>query len=311
MWGKFRRTRAIQPLRFERWATPDTDEVTIGRVDAAANAPRLILLHGLEGSERSHYVGGILSEAARRGWGVDLLLFRTCDGRINRVPRSYHSGETTDLDLVVQRVRREFPNAPLALVGVSLGGNVALKWLGEQSDAGVSVLRAAVAVSAPFDLARSSHRIGQGISRLYEQNFLRSLRRKALAKVDKFPDLASTDAIAHARSLRDFDDAFTAVVHGFRDAAEYYERSSSIRFLGSIRVPTLLLSAWDDPFHPPEVLDEVQRIAALNPRLVPEFHNRGGHVGFVEGRFPWRPAYYAERRITAFCSQHFPGWVEP
>jgi predicted alpha/beta-fold hydrolase len=305
MWGKFGRKRLVPPLRFERWDTPDADHVTIGRLRAAANAPRLVLLHGLEGSERSHYIGGILTQATRRGWGADLLLFRTCDGRSNDARRSYHSGETTDLHMVVQRICREFPRAPLALVGVSLGGNVALKWLGEQAHGLAPAMRVAVAVSAPFDLARSSHRIGHGVSRLYERNFLRSLRRKALIKIEKYPDLASADAVSRARSLRAFDDAFTSVVHGFRDAADYYKRSSSIHFLHSIHIPTLLLSARDDPFHPPDVLDDVRRIAVSNPLLVPEFHDRGGHVGFVEGPSPRRATYYAERRIAAFCEQHF------
>jgi len=305
MWGKFGRKRPLLRLRFERWHTLDADQVTIGRLTAAAvDAPRLVLLHGLEGSERSHYIGGVLEEATRRGWGADLLLFRTCDGRSNDTRRSYHSGETTDLHMVVQRICREFPRAPLALVGVSLGGNVALKWLGEQADGLTPAMKAAVAVSAPFDLARSSQRIGQGVSRLYERNFLRSLRRKALAKIERYPDLASTDAVARARSLRAFDDAFTSVVHGFRDATDYYERSSSIHFLRSIRIPTLLLSARDDPFHPPDVLDDVRRIATSNPLLVPEFHDRGGHVGFVEGPSPRRASYYADRRIATFCEQY-------
>lgn len=306
IWAKFGRKRSLPPLRFERWDTLDGDQVSIGRLSAAADdAPRLVVLHGLEGSERSHYIGGILAEARSRGWGADLLLFRTCDGRSNDARRSYHSGETTDLHMVVQRICREFPRAPLALVGVSLGGNVALKWLGEQAYGLPPAVRAAVAVSAPFDLARSSHRIGRGVSRLYERNFLRSLRRKALAKIEKFPDLASADAVSRAHSLRAFDDAFTSVVHGFRDAADYYERSSSIHFLRSIRVPTLLLSARDDPFHPPDVLDDVRHIAASNPLLVPEFHERGGHVGFVEGSSPRRATYYAERRVATFCKLHF------
>jgi uncharacterized protein len=305
-WGKFRRRRPVPPLRFERWDTPDADQVTIGRLSAAAaDTPRLVLLHGLEGSERSHYIGGILREATNRGWGADLLLFRTCDGRSNNARRSYHSGETSDLHMVVQRICREFPSASLALVGVSLGGNVALKWLGEHAHRLVPALRVAVAVSTPFDLARSSQRIGHGVSRLYEYTFLRSLRRKALAKIAKYPNLASADAVSCARSLRAFDDVFTSVVHGFRDAADYYERSSSIHFLRAIRIPTLLLSARDDPFHPPGVLDEVQRIAASNPLLIPEFHDRGGHVGFVEGPSPRRVSYYAERRIATFCEQHF------
>ena len=305
MWGKFFRRRPSLPTRVERWTAPDGDQLSIVRLDAHPSAPRLILLHGLEGSARSHYMAGILEEARQRGWGADLLLFRTCDGRMNEARRTYHSGETTDLAFIVRRLMTEFPTVSFALVGVSLGGNVALKWLGERGAEVPPMLRAAVAISSPFDLARSSRRIGQGFSRLYERNFLRSLRRKALAKLERFPELASRSAIAASRTIWEFDDAFTAIAHGFRDAADYYSRSSSIGYLAAIRVPTLLLSARDDPFHPPEVLDEVEHIARRNALLTPEFHSRGGHVGFVEGVSPRRARYYAERRVVDFCWRRF------
>ena len=302
MWGKFFRQPPSLTTRLETWDTPDGDVLTIVRIDADRASPRLILLHGLEGSHRSHYVGGILAAASRRGWGADVLVFRTCDGRMNRVPRSYHSGDTLDVDLVIRRVAREYPEAPLGLVGVSLGGNVALKWLGEQGTSALSLVRAAVAVSVPFDLARSSRQIDRGVFRLYSRNFLRSLRTKALAKIEQYPNLASRSAILSARTLWAFDDAFTAVAHGFRDAAEYYLRSSSMQFLSAIRVPTLLLSARDDPFHPPDVLDEVAQIAKLNPCLTAEFPARGGHAGFVEGSSPRRARYYVDRRSGDFCA---------
>jgi predicted alpha/beta-fold hydrolase len=305
LWGRIGRRPPPLHTREERWETPDGDQVTVVRLDAPADSPRMILLHGLEGSARSHYVGGLLDCARRQGWGADVLIFRTCDGRMNRVERCYHSGETTDLDLVVRRVTKEHPQAPLALIGVSLGGNVALKWLGEQADAVPQRLRAAVAVSVPFDLARSSRRIDRGFSRLYARRFLRSLRDKALAKIERFPDLASAKSVRAARTLWAFDDAFTSVAHGFRDAADYYARSSSIGFLPSIRVPTLLLSARDDPFHPPEVLDEVEQAALANAFLTTEFHPRGGHAGFVEGSSPHRATSYLERRVGEFCAERF------
>jgi hypothetical protein len=303
MWAKFFRERPAFPTRVELWNAPDGDLLSVVRLDAAPDAPRLLLLHGLEGSARSHYVGGLFGEARRRSWGADLLVFRTCDGRMNVTRRTYHSGETTDLDFVVGRLMMEFPNSSFALIGVSLGGNVALKWLGER---GVNVparLRVAAAVSAPFDLAASCRRIGQGFSRVYERSFLRSLRRKALAKLKTFPDLASSSAVAASRTLWEFDDAFTSVAHGFRDATDYYTQSSSIRYLPSIRVPTLLLSARDDPFHVPDTLEEVERIAIQNSALVAEFHPHGGHVGFVEGTSPRAVRYYAERRIAEFCGE--------
>lgn len=303
LWPRFFRARPRLATVTERWETPDGDEIDVIRLGTSPGSPRLILVHGLEGSVRSHYVGGLLDAAWGRGWGGDLLIFRTCNGEVNRARRSYHSGETDDLDLVVQRVATEYPKAPLGLVGVSLGANVLLKWLGERSRDIPPQVAAAVAISTPFDLARSARRIGQGFSRVYERHFLKSLRAKALAKIDRFPDLAKREAVLAARTIWEFDDAYTAAVHGFRDAADYYAQSSSIQFLPGIRVPTLLLSARDDPFHPPEVLDEVERIAQTNPYLATDFPARGGHVGFVEGAVPWRARSYAESRAASFLAQ--------
>lgn len=305
MWGKFFRTPPAVETRVEPLGTPDGDEVHLVRTPGTpgdSERPTFLLLHGLEGTVRSHYTAGTLAEAQRRGWQANLFLFRGCNGALNRAPRSYHSGETTDLDFVVRRLHAERPAAPLVLAGVSLGANVLLKWLGEQGGAVAGIVAAAVAVSTPFDLARSSAHIDAGFSRVYAWNFLRSLRAKAHAKIRQHPGLADPARVAAARSLWAFDDAFTSVAHGFRDAADYYHRSSSIHFLPGIRVPTLLLSSRDDPFHPPEVLDDVARIAAGNVALHLEFTARGGHVGFIEGGTPGRVRYYMERRIADFAA---------
>jgi len=302
MWGKFFRRRVALESRVERWTTPDGDSVDLLRTPRT-EGPTLLLLHGLEGSVRSHYVTGTLLAAQRAGWQANLLVFRTCNGEMNRAPRSYHSGETTDLEFVVRGLLDERPTVPLALAGVSLGANVLLKWLGEQGERMTGRVAAAVAVSTPFDLARSCAHIDRGFAQVYGRNFLISLKRKALAKIEQFPGIADPARVLAATSLWDFDDAFTSVVHGFTDAADYYHQSSSLRYLHAIRVPTLLLSARDDPFHPPEVLRDVSRIAQENPDLHVEFHDRGGHVGFVEGVVPARTTYYFERRILEFASE--------
>lgn len=299
LWGKFARSRPSLPTRMERWATPDHDFVDILRLDASPNCPRLFLLHGLEGTVRSHYVGGLLQMAREHEWGADMLIFRSCGDEPNRAPRFYHSGETGDLDFCLQRVLDEFADVPIVLCGVSLGGNVLLKWLGEQGESVPERVRAAAAVSVPFDLERGSRHISRGFLRVYERHFLRTLRQKATAKLTHYPKLFDRDAMAEAQTLFDFDDAVTAPVHGFRDAHDYYARSSSLQFLPQIRRPTLLLSARDDPFLPEAVLDEVIEVARLNPWLTVEFHEHGGHVGFVCGT-PWRPVYYAERRVGEF-----------
>ena len=303
MWGKFVRQRELPGLRLERIPAGDGDELTLASAASPASAPLLLLLHGLEGGLRSHYVSGIWDAARQRRWQPTILLFRTCDGRMNRARRTYHSGETTDLDLIVRHLIGEDPTRPIGLVGVSLGGNVLLKWLGEKGAGVPEQIRAAIAVSTPYDLARSSRAIDTGFARLYQWNFLRSLRKKAQMKVAEHPDVCSVESLAAITSMWEFDDRFTAPLHGFRGAADYYARSSSIRFLAGIRRPTLLLSARDDPFHPNEVLRDVEAIAAANPYLEVEFHARGGHVGFVGGT-PWHPEYYVESRVGSFLASH-------
>ena len=304
LWGRFTRRPLRLPTRRERWTTPDDDVLELRRLDAPPDAPphtpRFVLLHGLEGGMHSHYVGNFFHEAARRGWAMDLVLFRGCNGEPNAARRFYHSGETEDLAFALDRLATESPGAPLLLAGVSLGGNVLLKYLGERRDALPLEVRAAAAVSVPFDLARGCRHISRGFSRVYETHFLKSLKRKALAKLDRYPDLFDRAALERARTLWDFDDVVTAPVHGFRDAEDYYTRSSSIRYLHGIRRPSLLLSAEDDPFLPSEVLDEVREIAHDNSMLTVDFVQHGGHVGFVSGRLPWRPHWYAEWRVLQF-----------
>ncbi len=316
IWGRFFRRTPPLSTRTERWDTADGDFLDLVRLDAPAGRPRLLVLHGLEGAPRSHYARGLFLEAARRGWAADLLLFRGCGQEQNRAARFYHSGETSDLDSVARRLLAADLTAPLVLAGVSLGGNVLLKWLGELGESAPDRILGAAAVSVPYDLARASRHIDQGFSRIYQHHFLQSLRRKALEKLARYPDLASRDRIEAARTLYEFDDVVTAPVHGFAGAADYYLRSSSIHFLARIRVPTLLLSAFDDPFLPSDVLEQVRGVAATNSVLETEFPERGGHVGFISGATPWRPFYYAEWRVAEFLHyalrgayRHEPGGV--
>jgi predicted alpha/beta-fold hydrolase len=311
LWGKLFRRVPRLALRHERWDTPDGDFVSLHRLEVPGATTRLVLLHGLEGGPQSHYVPGVLDEARRRGWHADLLVFRSCGREPNRARRFYHSGETGDLAFVVDRLVAEHPGETLFLGGVSLGGNVLLKFLGERGDAVPGAVRAAVAVSVPFDLGRGSRHISRGFSRVYERHFLRTLRRKALAKLAHYPDLCDPRRLAAVRSMLDFDDAVTAPVHGFASADDYYERSSALRFLAGIRRPTLLLSAEDDPFLPAAVLDEVRHVAADTPSLDVEFTRRGGHVGFIGGRVPWRPLYYAEWRMVDFLATCLEGAAAP
>lgn len=306
LWGRIFRRRQRTPTRVERWETPDDDFLDVSRIDAPANAPRgtphVLLLHGLEGGVHSHYATGLLDEMADRGWGVDLLIWRSCGDEPNRAPRFYHSGETGDLRFVLDRIIAEHPGTPIVIAGVSLGGNVLLKYLGETGDDVPDAVIAAAAISVPYDLGRGCDNIQQGFSRVYQRYFLGTLRAKALEKQKRYPDLLDPERMASVQTLREFDDALTAPLHGFADAQDYYDQSSSIHYLDGIRVPTLLLSARDDPFLPSDVLDRAREIARRNPALTVEFHERGGHAGFVGGVNPLRPVYYLERRTGEFFS---------
>lgn len=314
IWGKFVPRAGGGATHVERWDTPDDDFLDVCRLDppvaAPRTRPRLVLLHGLEGSPGSHYVRSFLAEATRRGWAADVIVFRSCGSELNRAKRFYHSGETSDVDFVVRSLADNEPDRPIVLAGVSLGGNVLLKWLGERSGELPPQVVAGAAISVPFDLERGARYIDQGFARVYQARFLKTLRRKAQAKLLRYPGIVDPAAVERARSLYEFDDCVTAPIHGFRDAHDYYTRSSAIRWIDKIRTPTLLLSARDDPFIPPEVLDEVARIADANPFLTAEFVERGGHVGFVSGRFPWKPIYFAERRSMEFLASRVAQHVE-
>jgi len=280
---------------------PDGEGLELHHLDPRRDdAPRVLMLHGLEGSRASHYVGGFFSQAQRRGWGATLLVFRGCGTQPNTARRFYHSGETTDLDFVFRALRDRWRTSPFLLTGVSLGGNVLLKWLGEKGAAVDGAVRGAATVSVPFDLEAGARRISEGPFRIYDRSFLSSLRNKALAKLERIPDLLQREQLERARTVFEFDDCVTAPVHGFRDAIDYYSQSSSLGFLTRIRVPTLLLSASDDPFLPREVLGRVRTETDRNSKITAEFHDHGGHVGFVEGAWPWHPRYFAERRVFEF-----------
>lgn len=303
VYGKLARRIPDAHERVERWETPDGDSLTVARLGPArVDAPTLTIFHGLEGTVHSKYAQGLIHQARLRGWGAALLVWRTCDGRIPVAPRMYHSGETTDADFFFRRLAAERPGVPILAAGVSLGANVLLKWLGEQGNNVPPELRAAAAISTPFDLAAGSAHLERGFSRFYVWHFVRALRRKAFAALEKHPTLPVDRAkLAAARSFWEFDDAFTAPVHGFAGADDYYTRSSSLQFLGRITVPALLYSAVDDPFLPASVLDTVRSVARDNPLLYNDFTPTGGHVGWVSGS-PLSPVYYMEPHVVEWLS---------
>ena len=285
------------PLTRVRWELPDGDFLDIDELAAGPSAPRLIVLHGLESSSRAVAVLTLLHEARRRGWGAAAVNFRGCSGEPNRLRRSYHGGDTGDLAWIVSQVSARHPNSPLGCVGISLGGNVLLKYLGEQGDALPAQVRAAATISTPFDLAASVQTLGQGFSRVYQGRLVASLKRKTLTKLVRYPGLVDRQALSAARTLAAFDDLVTAPLHGFANAAAYWAASSSAAFLARIRRPTLLINAEDDPFLPGAALPRA--LVATNPLLTTAFTPHGGHVGFLADR---PPRAWAEARAAEFLA---------
>jgi hypothetical protein len=288
------------PLSRERVSTPDGDFVDLDWLEGPAAAPLVLLLHGLEGSTRSHYVTGLLGRLVARGWRGVALSFRSCSGELNHRPRFYHSGDTGDLDAVVNLLVGRQPDVRLGIAGVSIGGNVLLKWLGERGDDVPRAVGGAVAISVPFNLAASARVLDRGFRRaVYTANFMRTLRRKVRDKARRFPGFVDVAAVARARTFAEYDRAVTAPLHGFADEHDYWARSSSGPYLGRIRRPTLLINALDDPFVPAETLPDPR---TLPPDVRAEFIPRGGHVGFLEGRWPWRLRSWAEGRAVDFLT---------
>ena len=284
------------PLTRVRWELPDGDFLDVDELAAAVAAPRLIVLHGLESSSRSAAVLGLLQQAQRRGWGGTAVNFRGCSGEPNRLRRSYHGGDTQDLAWVLSKVHTAHPRSALGCAGISLGGNVLLKYLGEQGEALPSAIRAAVSLSAPVDLAASVRALGRGFSRVYQDRLVMNLKRKTLEKLARFPDLVDRAALQRVRTLAAFDDLVTGPVHGFANAAAYWAASSAAPFLARIHRPTLLINAEDDPFFPSGALPRAA--IAGNPALTSCFTAAGGHIGFLgAGLRPW-----AESRAVEFLS---------
>ena len=283
--------------RRERWETPDGDFILADWVDGPPRAPLVVLFHGLEGSSASHYARVLMSVVRAHGWRGVVPHFRGCGGEPNNLPRAYHSGDSREIDWMVRRLRPAAGAAPLFAVGVSLGGNALLKWLGEEGDAACEILRAAAAVSAPVDLTAAGDALGRGFNLVYARHFLGSLKRKTAAKLARFPGCVDGAAAARARTLREFDDAVTAPLHGFRNASDYWLRSSAKPLMMGIRVPTLVINARDDPFLPGEYLPEADNVSA---KIVLEFPTAGGHVGFVSGPFPGRLAWLPARVLGFF-----------
>lgn len=298
VWSVVRRRRPPGLVR-ERLEIPDGDFVDLDWLPGLPGTPLLLVLHGLEGMTTSHYIAGLLRLAAARNWRAAVLWFRSCSGEMNRLPRFYHSGDTGDLDHTLGWLTEREPSLRVGVVGVSIGGNVLLKWLGEQRDMAPKTVVAAAAISVPFDLEACARVMDRGLQKvLYTASFMRSFRHKTRAKARQHPGFVDVQAALRASTFAAYDRAVTAPLHGFADEVDYWQQSSSGPYLAHIRRPTLLLNALDDPFIPPTSLPDR---ATLPPDVRAEFVPHGGHVGFVEG-WPWRSGSWAERRAVEFLA---------
>lgn len=293
-------------LILQELSLPDGDFIDLAwtaQPQADSRKPIVIIFHGLEGSAQSPYAQGLLRAVTAQGWQGVVMHYRGCSGRPNRLARSYHSGDTADARYFIEWLQQQYPAAPLAAVGYSLGGNMLLKLQAEWGKQ--SPLQAAVSVSAPLQLASCSNRLQQGFSRLYQRHLLRSLKAKVLAKF-AWHDYQALIGLSRQRLLRltsfwEFDDVYTAPVHGFADVHDYYRRASARQYLGAIHQPALIIHALDDPFMTRDILPEQGH---LPPAVQLCLTRRGGHVGFVQGS-PWKPVYWLEQVIPAYLKNWF------
>lgn len=275
--------------RRERWNTPDGDFIDVDFLSTPAApptdpaAPLLVLFHGLEGSSRSHYAEAFADYAREQRWAYAVPHFRGCSGEINRAPRAYHSGDHEEIGWVLSRLKAAHPG-PMIAVGISLGGNALLRWAEEAGHMASQVVRGVAAVCSPIDLAAGGWAIGRGFNRLvYTRMFLKTMKPKALQKLAQFPGLFDGQALSSARDLYEFDNAFTAPLHGFRSTEDYWARASAKPHLAQIRVPALVVNARNDPFVPAWCLPGQNEVGTHVTLWQPA---HGGHVGFPHGRLP-------------------------
>lgn len=299
IWATLTRNEKTPIDKWERFELPDGDFIDLswainGLLD---DTPLVILLHGLGGNQDSTYIAGQMHAYNKRGWRALLMHFRGASKEPNRLPRAYHSGDTADLNYLLQELGRREPNTKKALVGISLGGNVLLKWLGENPEQ--AIIHLAVAVSVPFQLNMVADRINKGFSRFYQKYLLKKLRqvfkRKLIMQEEGFP-FTERD-LDKLKCFWTFDEQVTAKLHGFSNVHSYYREASSKPYLININIPTLIIHAIDDPFMTPNALPKE---AELSPYVTLELSRRGGHVGFITGSTPGKPVYWLDKRIPEF-----------
>lgn len=293
LWAAVAPRRNPITLQRERVELPDGDFVDLDWT-TGGSGPIVLILHGLEGSSRSPYAAGLLKRIHERGWRGAVLHARGCSGEPNRLARRYHAGDTGDLDHIVKRLRQYEQGTPLAVVGYSLGGSVLLHWLAEAAEP--RPVAAAVAVSVPFDLNATANRLERGFSRIYQYALLRRVCRNVHAKHRSIGHPLAERMKTRFSTFREFDDAYTAPLHGFDDVDDYYRRCSCRGRLKDIATPTLIIQSRDDPFLTDQALPTEPE---LSDNITLELSEHGGHVGFIAGS-PLRARNWLEDRISGY-----------
>lgn len=281
--------------RRERIETPDGDFLDLDWKDNTSSKRLVILSHGLEGNSHQTYVQGMARVFIDAGWNILAWNYRGCSGEINRYVRSYHSGATEDLHTVLEHVYRSYPFTDISLIGFSLGGNMTLKYLGERHDTADYRLKSGVAFSVPCDLESSSIKLESLATRLYMERFLKTLRKKIRQKMEAFPGQLEDKDLDRMKTFREFDGGYTAPMHGFSSAEDYWTRSSSRPFIPRIRIPTLLVNALNDPFLAPACFPYKE--AQNNDFFFFETPRHGGHMGFPSFN---KDNYWSEKRAFEF-----------
>jgi len=293
LWPVFFKKRHKLDLKDEQVELDDGDFLDLCW-SKSLSSKTVLVLHGLEGDVNSHYINGIIYRLEQSGCRPVLMHFRGCSGRINRLARAYHSGETGDLAFIVEHIKKVTGDYPYAAVGFSLGGNVLLKWLGETGEN--NPLKKAAAVSVPFRLQDAAKRLEKGISKIYREHLLVSLRKTYIEKFKIIKSPLNVD-VAQLKSFWDYDDKVTAPLHGFSGAQEYYDKCSSRQFLKNIRVATRIIHSADDPFMFASTVPDKEELSSSIDLLLT---NHGGHVGFVSATTFFSPVYWCEDKITEF-----------
>lgn len=300
----FKKPAQLFTYRRERWELDDGDFIDVDWCDGPDESPLMVFFHGLEGGSSSHYILSMINSLKRHRWRSAVIHFRGCSGEPNRLSRAYHAGDSTEIDWMLRRIigqtKTKESAQPVYVMGVSLGGNALLKWLGEQGEHAREFIAGAATVSVPLDLAAAGSALDKGFNQVYTRHFLDTLKEKAFDKLQQFPGLFDVPALKKCASIYDFDNIVTAPLHGFRDTDDYWRQSSSKQWLPHIRVPTLVINARNDPFMPASVLPSQ---AEVSGDVTLEFPEEGGHAGFMQGPFPGKLDWLPQRILGFFHHQ--------